>query len=151
MLEINTSLVIVAPQEKVFDAFFDPEALEAWWQVSRSVCMRQPLGTYAVEWEPTEWRDEVLGRLGGTLHGTVMDYENGREFFLADTYWTPPDGNPMGPMALEVICSKSSWGTKLHLRQSGFAEGPHWQRYYEVMTSGWNQAFESLKTWIEIS
>ena len=27
-----------------------------------------------------------------------------REFFVADAYWLPPDGTPIGPMALEVIC-----------------------------------------------
>ena len=69
----------------------------------------RPLGSYAVEWEPTEWRDEVLGRLGGTFHGTVMEFKPGREFFLADMYWLPPDGDPIGPMALEVTCSRHAW------------------------------------------
>ena len=149
MSEIDTSLIIVAPPEKVLDAFFDPKALAAWWQVVRSVCMPRPLGTYAVEWEPTEWRDDVLGRLGGTLHGTVMEYRPGREFFLADTHWTPPDGGPIGPMALEVTCSRSRWGSELHVRQSGFEDSPRWQRYYEVMAPGWDRALDSLKTWLE--
>ena len=29
-------------------------------------------GPYAIEWPPTEFRDEVLGRLGGVFRGTVM-------------------------------------------------------------------------------
>jgi uncharacterized protein YndB with AHSA1/START domain len=149
MTEIDTNLTIVAPREQVLEAFFDPEALVAWWQVKRSVCMPRPLGTYAVEWTPTDWRDDVLGRLGGALHGTVMEFKTGREFFLADTYWTPPDGGPIGPMALEVTCSKSRWGTELHLRQSGFEESARWRRYYEVITPGWEQALKSLKGWLE--
>jgi len=149
MPEIDTSLTIVAPREKVLEAFFDPAALAAWWQVARSVCMPRPLGTYAVEWEPTDWHDEVLGRLGGALHGTVMEYKPGREFFLADAYWTPPDGAPLGPMALEVTCSKSRWGTDLHLRQSGFEDDRRWRRYHEVMAAGWDQALGALKAWLE--
>jgi glutathione S-transferase len=149
MPEIDTSLTIVAPREKVLEAFFDPAALATWWQVARSVCMPRPLGTYVVEWEPTEWHDDVLGRLGGALHGTVMEYKPGRELFLADTYWTPPDGAPLGPMALEVTCSKSRWGTDLHLRQSGFEDDRRWRRYHEMMAAGWEQSLAALKAWLE--
>ena len=148
-MTIDTSLTIVAPPERVLDAFFDAEALAAWWQVARSVCLQRPLGTYAVEWAPTDWHDEVLGRLGGALHGTVMEYKPGRELFLADTWWTPPEGAPIGPMALEITCSRSQWGTDLHVRQSGFEDDPRWRRYYEVMAPGWEQALASLKEWIE--
>ena len=45
------------------------------------------------------------GRLGGVFRGTVMQFEAGRGFFLADVYWLPPDGDPIGPMALEVTCA----------------------------------------------
>ena len=41
-----------------------------------------PFGTFAVEWEPTEWRDETLGRLGGAIHGTVVEFTPGRDFFI---------------------------------------------------------------------
>ena len=85
-------------------AFFDPAALAVWWQAARSVTVPRVLGAYAVEWEPTEFKDEMLGRLGGTFHGTVMDYKADREFFVAEAFWLPPDGNPIGPMALEVTC-----------------------------------------------
>ena len=27
-----------------------------------------------IEWESTDFKDEVLGRLGGAFHGTVIDY-----------------------------------------------------------------------------
>lgn len=86
MREFAHSLVINAPPAAVLDAFFDSESLTAWWQVSRSVCIPRALGSYAVEWVPTEWRDELLGRLGGTFHGTVIEFTAGREFFVADAY-----------------------------------------------------------------
>lgn len=105
MREFAHSLVINAPSAAVLDAFFDSESLGVWWQVSRSVCIPRPLGSYAVEWPPTEWRDEHLGRLGGAFHATVMEFKPGQEFFLADAYWLPPDGDPLGPMALEATCS----------------------------------------------
>ena len=54
--------------------------------------------------QSTEYRDEILGHLGGAFHGTVMDYRSGSEFFIGDAYWQPPEGDPIGPMALEVRC-----------------------------------------------
>ena len=149
MLEFTTDVVIVAPPTQVLDAFFDAKALAAWWRAKGSVCVPRPLGSYAIQWEPTASRDEVLGRLGGALHATVMEYKAGREFFLANAFWLPPDGDPIGPMALEVTCSRITSGTQLHVRQSGYDEGPRWRRYYEVVVPGWTRALESLKELIE--
>jgi len=103
-LSYTSSISIVATPRRVLWAFFDPGALASWWQTARSVTVPRVLGAYAVEWEPTEFKDELLGRLGGAFHGTVVDYTPEREFFVADAYWLPPDGSPIGPMALEVTC-----------------------------------------------
>lgn len=150
MREFAHSLLINAPPAAVLDAFFDPDALSAWWEVSRSVCVPRPFGSYAVEWEPTEWRDELLGRLGGALHGTVVEFSPGREFFIADLYWHPPDGEPIGPMALEGSCRLQGQATILHLRQSGYDEtNERWTRYYDFMSNGWLVALTTLKNYLE--
>ena len=149
MTEFTADMVIIAPPTAVLDAFFDAQALATWWEVKRSLCVPRPLGSYAVEWETTEWKDPILGRLGGALHGMVMEYKPGREFFLADAFWLPPDGAPIGPMALEVKVSKHAWGSQLHVRQSGFEESPRWRRYYEVITPGWERALTLLKDQLE--
>ena len=98
------SVLINAPPKRVLEAFFDPIALAEWWQATRSVTTPRPLGVYAIEWEPTTELDEVLGRLGGVFHGQVIEYQPGREFFVADAWWLPPDGDPLGPMSLQVNC-----------------------------------------------
>jgi uncharacterized protein YndB with AHSA1/START domain len=149
MREFTHSLTIEAPPAVVLDAFFDADALAAWWNVSRSLCVPRPLGVYAVEWEPTEWRDEVLGRLGGAFRGTVIEFKPGREFFVADAYWLPPDGEPVGPMALEVICTLVSDGTVLHVRQSGWENSARWSRYYDVIDTGLTLALDGLKKHVE--
>jgi uncharacterized protein YndB with AHSA1/START domain len=147
--ELNQSLTINAPPAVVLDAFFDEEALTAWWNVRRSLCVPRPLGSYAIEWESTEWRDDVLGRLGGTFRGTVMEFSPGREFFVADAYWLPPDGEPIGPMALQVTCTMHGIATVLHLRQSGWNASPRWSRYYDVITTGLALSLEELKAYVE--
>jgi uncharacterized protein YndB with AHSA1/START domain len=147
--ELNQSLTVNAPPAVVLDAFFDNDALLAWWHVRRSLCVPRPLGSYAIEWEPTEWRDDLLGRLGGTFRGTVMEFKPGREFFVADAYWLPPDGDPIGPMALQVTCTMHGTATVLHVRQSGWSNSPRWTRYYDIIATGYALSLEELKRHVE--
>ena len=141
--------LITAAPSRVLAAFFEPSALAAWWLTSRSVTVPQPLGVYAVEWEPTPFRDEILGRLGGAFHGTVMEYRPDREFFVADAYWLPPEGPPLGPMALEATCQIEGPATRVRVRQSGRGTGERWERYFGVIGPGWVTSLRSLKAYIE--
>ena len=149
MREFTHTLTIDASPEAVLEAFFDHEALAVWWRVTRSLCVPRPLGSYALEWMPSDWRDEVLGRLGGAFRGTVMEFTHGREFFVADAYWLPPDGDPLGPMALEATCTPHGAGTLLQVRQSGWDESRRWSRYYEVLSSGFTRSLEELRKHLE--
>ena len=150
---VEVSADITAPPGRVLKAFFDPEALRAWWQVKHAVVIPRALGPYAIEWEPTEYRDEVLGRLGGVFRGTVVEFQQSRGFVLTDVYWLPPDGDPVGPMAFEVQCTLLSAGeggrTRVRVTQSGFEESVRWRRYYEVVGRGWQGALASLKALID--
>ena len=146
---LDVSIVIAAPPTRVLRSFFDPLALGAWWQVANAVTSPRVLGPYVVEWVPTDFRDDVLGRLGGVFRGTVMQFQPGIGFFVADAYWLPPDGEPIGPMALEVTCVPAGPGTRVRVTQQGFEEGTRWRRYYEVVTHGWERALASLKALLE--
>ena len=149
MSGLDRTAMIAAPPARVLRAFFDHHALAAWWQVKRSVTTPRVLGPYVVEWEPTEFRDSVLGPLGGVFRGTVMQFQPGQGFFVADAFWLPPEGDPIGPMALDVICRPTSSGTHLRVTQSGFEESARWRRYYEVIGDGWTRALISLKGLLE--
>jgi uncharacterized protein YndB with AHSA1/START domain len=142
-------LVIAAPPEAVFACFFNPEALRAWWQAARSVTTPVPLGIYAIEWATTPFRDDVLGALGGVFHGTVVDVRGRHEFFVANAYWVPPQGEPIGPMALEIACNPDPGGCRLHVRQDGFEPSPRWKRYYAVVARGWQVSLIALKRYAE--
>ena len=147
--EFEHSVLINAAPTRVLAAFFDPYALAAWWQVVRSVTTPRPMGVFAVEWLPTADADDVLGRLGGVFHGTVMEYLAGRELFVADAWWLPPDGDPIGPMALAVSCRMSGPVCRLQVRQTGFEDNPRWRRYYAVIASGWLSSLAALKDYVE--
>jgi uncharacterized protein YndB with AHSA1/START domain len=147
--EFEYSLLINVAPTRVLAAFFDPHALAIWWQAARSVTTPRPMGVYAIEWAPTPEADDVLGRLGGVFHGRVMEYLPGRELFVADAWWLPPDGDPVGPMALEVSCRMSGPACRLQVKQTGFEETPRWRRYYAVIASGWRSSLAALKEYAE--
>jgi uncharacterized protein YndB with AHSA1/START domain len=153
---IERSLLIAAAPSRVISAFFEPDAVAAWWQAVRSVTTPRPLGVYAIEWAATDLVDDVLGPLGGVFHGTVIEFKAGREFFVANAYWLPPDGEPIGPMALEVECSYDPEprggrrpATLVRIRQSGSQDGARWTRYCEIIGRGWELALESLRDYLE--
>jgi len=82
-----------------------------------------------------------------------MQCDAGRGFFVADCFWLPPDGGPIGPMALDVNCTPAgsdvTSGTRLHVRQSGFEESARWRQYYQVAGHGWDRALASLQALLE--
>jgi uncharacterized protein YndB with AHSA1/START domain len=153
------SLRIAAPPARVIAAFFDPEALARWWAVVKAITSPRPLGAYALQWDTSESADELLGRFGGVLHGTVVDFQPARSFLVADCYWLPPDGDPIGPMALDVSCrpldgtggpAELAPATLLHVTQRGIEEdSPRWVRYYELLGSGWPASLEKMKAYLE--
>lgn len=148
---LDVVLVIAAPPGQILKAFFDADALGAWWQVARTVTTPRTLGAYAIEWPPTDYRDEVLGRLGGVFRGTVVQFEANHGFFVADAFWLPPDGDPIGPMAFEVSCTPepNRAATRVHVAQTGFEESARWRRYYEIVGVGLERALGSLKMLLE--
>jgi uncharacterized protein YndB with AHSA1/START domain len=150
-LNVEHTVIVHATPERVLSAFFSAEDLEAWWQVIRSVTVPRPLGTFSLEWKTTTFLDPVLGPLGGTFHGLVMDYQPGSEFFVADAYWQPPEGEAIGPMALEVRCRPQGGPhvTRLTVRQTGVDDGPRWRRYFEVTSAGWQRALGELKSFLD--
>lgn len=150
---IERTIRIRSLPRRVVAAFFDPRDLAAWWDVSNAVTVGRPLAPYAVQWPPTAFADEILGQLGGTLHGMVMDIREGASFFLADVYYTPPEGAPIGPMALEVLARPIEDGrsTELTVRQSAESDGERGQRYFTLMAESWDRALDALREHLEWS
>ena len=64
---IEQRIVIGTTAVRALGAFFDASDLASWWHATRSVTVPAPLGPFAIQWTPTDFADEVLGRLGGTL------------------------------------------------------------------------------------
>ena len=149
MREFDHSLAIEAPAARILDAFFNADDLAAWWHASRSMCHPRPFGNYAVEWPPGVAQDELLGRMGGVFRGTVIEFKPGREFFVADAYWLPPDGEPIGPMAFEASCTTLGERVVLRVRQSGGENNRRWTRYYDLLAPTLIDSLNGLKGYLE--
>jgi uncharacterized protein YndB with AHSA1/START domain len=170
------TVAIAAPPGKVIGAFFDARALGIWWGVARAIANPTVLGAYTIQWPLSETVDSLLGPLGGTFHGTIMEYQPGRTFFLAEAYWIPPRNAPVGPMSLEVTCTTRSRLraamdalrskvpgadaetvpaddlpdlTTLRVVQRGYEESERWRRYYELLGTSLPAALERLKEYLE--
>ena len=61
----------------------------------------------------------------------------------------PPDGDPIGPMSLEVSCLIDGPACRLRVRQSGFEDSVRWRRYYAVIARGWQSSLSDLKVYLE--
>jgi len=155
---IDCSIRIEATPARILAAFFDSRALAAWWDVATAVATPRPLGVYALTWRTSAVSDEVLGRLGGVFRGTVIDFQPGIGFFVADAYWLAPDGDPIGPMAMEVTCTPEKQparvptappATLLRVVQRGLDDNVRWRRYYEVVGAGLPRALEAMKGYLE--
>ena len=146
---IDITLTIAAPLDRVFAAFFDAGALARWWQVDQAIVAPRILAPFALTWATTPHRDPVLGPLGGIFHGVVVDLHPPVDAFIGECYWLPPEGEPIGPMALTVRCGAEGGGCRVRVEQSGFEESPRWRRYYEIAGPGLRQSLGAMKDWLE--
>ncbi|MBS1816507.1 MAG: SRPBCC domain-containing protein [Acidobacteria bacterium] len=153
-LKLDVTLEITAPVEMVFQAFFDAPALGAWQNASRSICIPRLLGPWVLEWPPSQERDEMLGRMGGVFRGTIMHIEPNDHVFLADAFWLPPDGGPLGPLAVQMTFTPKAGpdgvrSTVVRIVMTGFDEGVRWKRYLGLATTQWQKALGVLKMLLE--
>jgi len=153
-LKLDVTLEMSSPVEPVFQAFFDSEVLGAWLATSRAIAVPRLLGPYVLEWPASNERDEVLGRTGGIFRATVMHIDPNDHVFLADAFWLPPDGGPLGPLAVQITFSPKAKpdgrpSTLVRVVMTGFDDGVRWKRYLGLTTSQWQNALGVLKMLLE--
>jgi uncharacterized protein YndB with AHSA1/START domain len=146
---IDITLTIAAPPGRVFAAFFDAKALQAWWQVDQAIVAPRIFAPFTITWATTPHRDPVLGPLGGIFHGLVVDLQPPVEAFLGECYWLPPEGEAIGPMAFTIRCGVEGQGCRVRVEQSGFEDSPRWRRYYEIAGPGLRSSLNALKDLLE--
>ena len=145
MREFTHSLTIEAPPAAVLDAFFDADALAAWWRVKRSLCVPRPLGVL----RRGMGADRVAGRNLRPARRRVSrngDRVQARTRVLSRRSVLAAarrrSGRSDGARG-DVHAAGNS--TVLHVRQSGWEDSTRWSRYYELIATGFTVALEEMK------
>jgi hypothetical protein len=176
MRQFSHEMRVAAPPAAVLDAFFNAKALAEWWGASRSRCEPRPLGDYVVAWggladggiaggapafldsarnalSDVEWAasrpTEILLDRHGELRGTVMEFRPGREFFVAELFWTRDGAPPTGPMALEASCITRELATALTIRYSAADDAPGWALHRHELARLVPREMMALKGYLE--
>jgi hypothetical protein len=174
MRQLSHEVRVAAPPAAVLDAFFNAKALGEWWGASSSCCEPRPLGEYVISWsaladerDPAEAlvdsagdsvNEVELARSGvtdmlldrrGELRGTVMEFRPGREFFVAELFWTREGAPPTGPMALEASCVTRELDTALTVRYSAADEAPGWALHRHELARLVPREMLALKGYLE--
>jgi uncharacterized protein YndB with AHSA1/START domain len=156
MRQFSHEMRVAAPPAAVLDAFFNAKALGEWWGASSSHCEPRPLGEYVLSWARPAEQDSA-GGLGldiglerhGELRGTVMEFRPGREFFVAELFWTRDGAPPTGPMALEASCVTRELDTALTIRYSAADDAPGWALHRHELARLVPREMMALKGYLE--
>ena len=118
----DQELTIDVAPTRAMGAFFDPHALVALVaghsvgdDASRAGRLRDRMGA-------VRRRGRGARPAGGRLSRTIVEYIAGTQLFVADAWWLPPDGDPLGPMGLQVSCAAEGSGCRLHVHQAGYED-----------------------------
>jgi len=74
--------------------------------------------------------------------------------FLADAFWLPPEGGPLGLLAVPITFTTKATpaagqATLVRVVITGFDVGVRWKRYLGLATSQWEKALRVLKSLLE--
>jgi hypothetical protein len=83
-----------------------------------------------------------------------MHIEPNDHVFLADAFWLPPDGGPLGPLAVQITLTAQATpdgtrSTVVRVVMTGFDNGVRWRRYLGLATTQWQTALGVLKRSLE--
>ncbi len=143
MKAVTVQIQIHTPPEQVINAFTEPEMLNAWWGVEKSLIQKQAGGLYTLAWQVSEQG------MGYISTGIISRYEPARELVIRDLVYLNPAKSFLGPMQLSIQTKERKGVTDVQLCQDGYREGADWNWYYHAVQEAWPQVMQGLKAWLE--
>lgn len=143
MRKVETRATIHTLPEAVITAFIDPAMLKGWWGVERALTDPCPGGVYTLAWNITDKGFEYV------TTGVIREYDPHKKLVVENLVYLNPGRPFYGPMTLTVEATRKGQATEVCLCQDGYADGEHWDWYYEAVTLAWPKVFETLKTYLE--
>lgn len=133
--EVDESILVAAPPERVWAAVADPAELAAWWSYLRLDCT--PGGRVEERWTDGQGRPV-------TTSGVVVDAVPGERLRCswADEGW---------PAATEVevtFTATGGGGTRVRVRHTGLDRLPDAAAVIDAHRSGWRLQLEHLRSYL---
>ena len=145
MRQVEETVYIQAPPDRVLDAFLDVSMLQEWWGVERALIKKQEGGVYTLAWQTSEQGFHYVST------GIIERYVPGEELRIGHLVYLNPERPILGPMRFTVLTSAMNSGTRLYIRQDGYGEGPDWDWYYSVVRESWPGVLQVVKVYLEKS
>jgi uncharacterized protein YndB with AHSA1/START domain len=143
MKKVEVNLSINTTPEKVIQAFTDPNQLNEWWGVEKSLIQKKIGGLYTLAWSITE------KGMGYVSSGIIRKYDPAGVLVITDFIYLNPDRPFLGPMMLTVRAQKGNDSTDVYLCQDGYQGGAHWDWYYQAVKEAWPIVVQGLKNYLE--
>ncbi|MEM8510209.1 MAG: SRPBCC family protein [Bacteroidota bacterium] len=141
--KVEASIVIACEAEKIIAAFTAFEMLKDWWSVERSFVEKSRGGTYMLLWGITAKGIAYISS------GTIEEYDPNTILKVRNFAYVCPDRPVLGNMTLTIRIEKHDGKSKVHLCQSGYQNGTHWDWYYNVVSKVWPEMLTVLKQYLE--
>lgn len=135
--------VAAAPQQ-VLQAFVDVESIRRWWGAASGRVDAQEGGAWHVA-----WGRGANGHDGQSLHGYVRTFEPWKRLVVGGLTRLDHGASVLGPTLLEIQVERVGQGSRVHVRETGFLDGPAWDGAYEAALTGWPDALQRLKQALE--
>jgi uncharacterized protein YndB with AHSA1/START domain len=135
---LDTSVLVRAPAERVFDALASAEGLDGWFTTGAEVDPR-PGGRIVFRWR--EWGPD---RYTGEDAGAVLECSR-PNLFAFDWH---PDG-PEYAITVRIELREEGGGTIVRLVESGYRDTPSGRARQLECAAGWGEALALCKFYVE--
>ena len=136
------SVAIEAPASDAFDAFTRVSDLLSWWCEGALVGLR-PGGNWAIGFTDSRGRTEA------TVLGKIAEVEPGRRLVVREMSYEPTIGVPLAGLGMILTFAERESGCLVTVEQEIPDAGPEYDRYRDVVGSGWEASLRDLKTYLE--
>jgi uncharacterized protein YndB with AHSA1/START domain len=138
-----TTVVVPASPERTLRAFLDPEDLEGWWKVSRSLVEDHNGGIWAIAWD--RYGPEQTNHV---WTGVISDI-GPRRLVIDSVVLVEPDRPLFAPLQIEVVTTDTPEGCQLQVVHRGYQYGEDWDWMHQTVVEGWRHVLGDLQEFLE--
>ena len=141
--KVEVVVTIESEAERIISAFMEFEILRDWWNVERSLVEKRLGGNYILLWGIKEKGIEFVST------GIIDAYDPKEILRIKNFAYICSDRPVFGDMILEIRLEEQHGKSKVHLKQTGYKDGKHWDWYHNTVSKVWPQTLNALREYLE--